>query len=73
MTRLANRDVQRIGRSDKYKYLNKILVKGKIIKWSAYVLNKSKTFFDEREGAIWVDTILILAGKQPVNILKPKI
>lgn len=69
-----NRDIIRLKKSEHksdYKYITVVLKKSKVIKYCASVLNKNKTFPTERQAAIFVDTVLILAGKQPVNILKP--
>lgn len=41
--------------------------------WRGSVLRKSKFFVTEREAAVYVDKVLINAGKQPVNIMIKKL
>lgn len=45
---------------------------GPVLRWKASVPRiKAFCYFDtEREAAIYVDKKLILAGKEPINILK---
>ena len=46
---------------------------GKHIVYAAKVRQSFKTFASERAAAIFVDKVLIMAGKKPVNILKQKV
>lgn len=59
--------------SSQYKYVSKLLVRGKKIRWQAHVRSsKAKSFDTERQAAIHVDKELIRLGREPVNILKRK-
>ena len=40
--------------------------------WLGRYAKTKKLCTTEREAGIFVDTLLIKAGKQPINILKPK-
>jgi len=64
-----NRDIIKVKKST-YKYVAQMLRGGITTIYSACILGKSKSFDTEREAAIYVDKVLILAGKKPVNILK---
>lgn len=54
----------------KYKYVVIFMNYKLDLVFNAQVKNKSKTFLVEREAAIHVDKLLIMMGKEPVNILK---
>jgi hypothetical protein len=55
-----------------YKYVSEVVNNGKDVKYRIGVLGVQKQFDTLKEAAIEVDKILILNGKNPVNILKPK-
>ena len=57
----------------KFKYVSKMLQGGKRIVYAAKVLKSFKTFDSERAAAIFVDKVLICSGRNPVNVLKPKV
>jgi len=38
--------------------------------YNAQVKSKSRVFLNERDAAIYADKLLIMMGKEPVNILK---
>lgn len=61
--------------STQYKYVSEVLSEGKCgskTKFQICILGVCRQFDTLKEAAIAVDKILILNGKKPVNILKPK-
>ena len=59
-------------KSNKYKYVYKVLdAKGNIL-WSVILYGKTTDFEDERQAAIFVDKELIKRKKDPVNIFVRK-
>lgn len=59
-------------KSSKYRYVAKFIGQKGIIRWRANVLNTVKFFKTEREAALAVDKMLLIKGKDPVNILVKK-
>lgn len=57
----------------KYQYVGKYS-KGEVVKWTIRIpgVCRIRAFDFERQAALAVDKELIKAGRQPVNILKPK-
>jgi len=66
------RTFKRIGGSDKYKYVIKVMDKHGTYLYQANCYGITKVMATEREAAIMVDKILINLRKNPVNILVPK-
>ena len=69
----ANRVIER--KTSEYKYVcTEIVLRAgrKITMFKASVLKKHKHFLTERDAALFVDKVLINAGKEPLNILKRK-
>lgn len=61
-----------IYRKSKYKYVQNTRLNGKDY-WTLNIKGSTrKKFKSERDAAIGADIHLILNGKEPVNILKPK-
>ena len=69
---VSNRDMVRRKVKSPYKHVSSYLYKGDTIKYVANIrfLKQHKTFNNEIEAAIFVDTKLIEAGMNPVNRLK---
>ena len=67
-----SREIKYIGVSKNYYRVYEYLQEGKRTLWAAQLLGKTKKFKTEREAAKYVDIILIRAGLEPRNILKPK-
>lgn len=58
--------------SDTYKYVSYQQSPNGQRVWMGSVLKKSRMCVTEKEAALFVDTILIVSGKNPVNVLKKK-
>lgn len=63
------RDNVRIGPTE-YKYVTEFLRGGRTRIFVGKILDKTKTCLDPKTAAIFVDTVLIKAGKDPINVLK---
>lgn len=67
--------VKYVRKSENYKYVYLTRNKKSELQYEAYILSmktKRKIFHTEREAALQIDKWLILAGKEPINILKRK-
>ena len=65
-------DLVTLGKSEKYRYVFRVKSSMSSKEWVAKVGGKAKFAMTEHEAAKEADLLLILAGREPVNVLKPK-
>lgn len=65
-------DLVTLGKSEKYRYVFRVKSSMSSKEWVAKVGGKAKFAVTEHEAAKEADLLLLKAGRDPVNVLKPK-
>ena len=65
-------DLVTLGKSEKYRYVFRVKSSMSSKGWVAKVGGKAKFAVTEHEAAKEADLLLLKAGRDPVNVLKPK-
>lgn len=65
-------DLVTLGKSKKYRYVFRVKSSMSSKEWVAKVGGKAKFAVTEHDAAKEADLLLLKAGRDPVNVLKPK-